>query len=66
MWTLVRYAQLVEEMRQAQKEFFAKHTQSALVKAKDLERKVDIATLQIVNTAPRQQTLFGVMNEHTE
>lgn len=60
MWTIARYAQLVEEMRQAQKDFFAKHTQTTLANAKRLEQRVDAATLQIVNSLPQQDALFAL------
>lgn len=35
------FAQLVKEMRDAQKEYFKHRTQSALSRSKELERKVD-------------------------
>ncbi|MGC9397115.1 MAG: hypothetical protein ACP5J4_19905 [Anaerolineae bacterium] len=58
--TLTELAKLVWEMRQAQKTFFDRHTQTALIEAKTYERKVDAAILQILGDAitAEQGTLF--------
>lgn len=42
------FVRLVGEMRSAQQDYFAQHTQSALRKAKALERDVDRAVLQFL------------------
>ena len=54
------FAKLVWQMRQAQKDYFDERTQTALIEAKTLERKVDAATLQILGDAivAEQGTLF--------
>lgn len=39
--TNYQFAELVREMRYAQQQYFKDRTQSALTRAKDLERKVD-------------------------
>lgn len=69
--TLVELARLVWQMRQAQKDYFNRHTQTALIEAKTLERKVNEAVLQILGDAitAEQGTLFpnqGGPYEHTQ
>lgn len=41
MQTVTQLAQLVKEMRNAQRRYFVQHTQSTLTQAKVLERRVD-------------------------
>lgn len=48
-------AELVAEMRTAQKEYFRTRSSSALERSKDLERKVDAACTELL----RQPQLFG-------
>ena len=57
---LIELAKLVWKMRQAQKDYFKRHTQTALIEAKTFERKVDAAILQIIGDAitSEQGTLF--------
>jgi tetrahydromethanopterin S-methyltransferase subunit G len=51
----------VHEMRSAQKDYFDRRTQSALYRAKDLEKRVDREVLQMIGDqiALEQGTLFG-------
>lgn len=56
--TFYEFVNLVVEMRDAQKDFFANHTQRALVRSKHLEKRVDAATLELVNAPPKQAGLF--------
>ncbi len=60
MQTITQLAQLVKEMRDAQKSYFAQHTQSALTQAKALEKRVDQAVAGILGEVPdaQQQALF--------
>ncbi|MFA5148633.1 MAG: hypothetical protein WC491_05870 [Candidatus Omnitrophota bacterium] len=60
MQTVTGLAQLVKEMRDAQKAYFAQHTQSALTQAKALEKRVDQAVEGVLAGLPEvhQQTLF--------
>ena len=53
------FVDLVREMREAQKEFLTLHTRTALVRARELERRVDGYVLQFVNERPAQRNLFG-------
>lgn len=51
-----KFIELVREMRNAQKEYFKTRDKSALLKSKELERKVDsFLTQQVIN---QQTTLF--------
>jgi len=60
MQTVTQLAQLVKEMRDAQRRYFAQHTQSALTQAKVLERRVDQAVDGILLNVPdvQQKALF--------
>jgi predicted alpha/beta hydrolase family esterase len=60
MRTAIQLAQLVKEMRDAQKAYFKAHTQSALTQAKALERRVDQAVDGILLNVPdvQQKALF--------
>lgn len=60
MQTVIQLAQLVKEMRVAQKAYFKAHTQSALTQAKALERRVDQAVDGILLNVPdvQQKALF--------
>ena len=60
MQTVTQLAQLVKEMRDAQKVYFRAHTQSALTQAKTLERRVDQAIDGILLNVPnvQQKALF--------
>lgn len=51
-----QFVELVREMRYAQQQFFRYKTQSALTRAKDLERKVDKHLAE--QTAFNQVSLF--------
>jgi hypothetical protein len=51
-------ARLVVKMRNEQKEYFINHSRIALNKAKLLEKQVDIACLQILNSLPEQRSLL--------
>lgn len=52
---LDRYARLVDEMRAAQRLYFACRTQDGLVRAKIVEAQVDFVTAEIL---VRQRSLF--------
>lgn len=54
--TNAQFIELVREMRYAQRQYFKDRTQSALTRAKDLERKVDRHLEQ--QTAYQQSALF--------
>lgn len=43
-----RFAELVSEMRYAQKQYFKTRNSEWLVKAKELEKKVDLAVLHYI------------------
>lgn len=60
MQTVITLAQLVKEMRDAQKAYFAQHTQSALTQAKVLEKRVDQVIEGVLAGLPEahQQALF--------
>jgi hypothetical protein len=60
MQTVTQFAQLVKEMRDAQKAYFAQHTQSALTQAKVLEKRVDQVIEGVLAGLPEahQQALF--------
>ena len=60
MQTVTQLAQLVKEMRDAQKLYFAQHTQSALTQAKALERRVDQVVEGVLAGLPdvQQKALF--------
>lgn len=51
----IEFVRMVYEMRQAQKDFFNKHTQSTLALAKDMERRVDREVLQILGAQVEAQ-----------
>ena len=53
------YAILMEAMRQAQKNYFATRRPHALTLAKQWEKRVDAATLTLINTAPHQPSLLA-------
>jgi hypothetical protein len=46
--TLYELALLGQRLREAQKQFFSDHTQSALAESKKLERMFDAAVLQVI------------------
>lgn len=46
--TLAELAKLVWQMRQAQKDYINRHTQTAFIELKKFERQVDAAVLQIL------------------
>jgi hypothetical protein len=48
------FARLVADLRSAQRDYFRTRTDEALVRAKDLERKVDAALREVLSP-----TLFG-------
>lgn len=54
--TIEEFARLVDRLRHAQKEFFRTRSDSALEDAKALERRVDEAIENILNS--QQKTLF--------
>lgn len=56
----IDFLRLVYDMRNAQKDFFERRTQSALSLAKDLERRVDREVLQVLGDqiAMEQGALF--------
>jgi len=54
---LFEYAEMVQAMRDAQKDYFRDRTRSALARAKDWEQRVDKATLTLVVEKPQQGTL---------
>jgi len=57
--TLYEFVNLVVKMRSAQKDFFINHSQQALTRAKQLEKRVDAAALELVNAQPQQGGLFS-------
>jgi hypothetical protein len=61
MQTVTTLAQLVKELRDAQKLYFKVHTQSALTQAKALEKRVDQVIEGVLSGRPEahQQALFG-------
>ena len=58
--TVTQLAQMVKEMRDAQKAYFKAHTQSALTQAKVLEKRVDQAIEGVLAGLPEahQKVLF--------
>ena len=61
--TMAKLAELVREMRDAQNDYFAKRTRSALTRSLDLEKKVDRLVLQILGDAQTQPPLFAPVVE---
>jgi phosphate uptake regulator len=62
---VIELARLVAAMRKEQKDFFINHSRLALERAKQYERQVDVAVLQILNSLPQQQGLFEeALNEN--
>jgi hypothetical protein len=59
-WNVITLAQLVDEMRAAQRAYFQERTRSALREAKRLEQRVDAAVLQVLCEVPEQKELFQV------
>ena len=45
---LLKYARLVKQVRDAQKEYFHNRKQSDLVRSKNLERQLDVVTDRIL------------------
>lgn len=60
MQTVITLAELVKEMRDAQKLYFKVHTQSALTQAKALEKRVDQVVEGVLAGLPdvQQKALF--------
>lgn len=56
---VIELAQLVVRMRDEQKDYFTNHSRLALDRAKVLERQVDTACLQILNSLPQQAPLLS-------
>jgi len=54
------FVKLVAEMRAAQREFFEKHNQRQLEKAKRLEKRVDTVIAETLKTVPEQTGMFEV------
>lgn len=51
--TLSEYAQLIKEMRQAQKAYFQTRDRAILDKSKQLEKRVDAETAKILDNQTR-------------
>lgn len=69
MITNREFLELVVQMRTAQKDFFMNHSQQALTRSKQLEKRVDAAALELVNAQPQQGGLFSrdmVINHEAE
>ena len=58
--TFMEFVRVVYEMRGAQKDYFDRRTQSALYRAKELEKRVDREVLQMIGdqVALEQGQLF--------
>jgi len=54
------FVKWVAEMRAAQREFFEKHNQRQLEKAKRLEKRVDTVIAETLKTVPEQTGMFEV------
>ena len=52
------FAQLVQEMRAAQKRYFKRRTRSDLTEAKRLERQVDHAIAEFIGPLPQQSAIW--------
>ena len=51
------FIKLVKRMRRYQRAFFETHRRADLIRAKQLERQVDVFIQKTLNSQPEQQTL---------
>jgi hypothetical protein len=66
MSDIIKLAELVKEMREAQKEYFRTRSSIALTKSKKLERDVDdVVSLAIRPVATSQGNMFGKLLPET-
>jgi hypothetical protein len=60
---IIKYAKLVQQVRQAQSDYFKHRKQSDLIRSKNLERQLDLQTEKILKHAEvleaEQLTLLG-------